>query len=171
MAEKSEAQLESERYLPEENAKRMIFPSQQAANERFCRDHNVPLEVMYSYPVNSIRLRGILRHRRTGKVMPVVMPTGWEYKIVNFSSGAILYDLPSDTDHILTRLFHPKKVYHYGGLNDDQKDQLDELDWGLTMFLIYLNLIKPGGVLVGYYRLMARREGELTDEEWKHGTN
>jgi hypothetical protein len=35
------------------------------------------------------------------------------------------------------------------------------------MFLIYLNLIKPGAVLVGYYRLMKKREGELTDEERK----
>jgi hypothetical protein len=32
--------------------------------------------------------------------------------------------------------------------------------------MIYLNLIKPDAVLVGYYRLMAKREGELTDEEW-----
>jgi hypothetical protein len=57
MPQKSEEQLESERLLLEEYAKRMIFPSQQAANERFCRDHNVPLEVMYSYAMNSIRLR------------------------------------------------------------------------------------------------------------------
>jgi hypothetical protein len=87
MPQKSKEQLESERWLLEEYAKRMIFPSQQAANKRFCRDHNVPLDVMYSYA--SIRLRGILWCRRTGKVMPVVMSTGWAHKIVNFSSGAI----------------------------------------------------------------------------------
>jgi hypothetical protein len=144
----------------------MIFPSQPAANERFCYDHNFPLEVMYSYAVNSIRLRGILRHRRIGKVMPVVMSTGWVHKIVNFSSGPILYDLLSDSLHILTRLLHSEKVYHYCSLNDYREDQLDELDWGLTMFMIYLNLIKPEAVLVGYYRLMTKREGELTDEEW-----
>jgi hypothetical protein len=73
--------------------------------------------------------------------------------------------LLSDTVYILTRLLHPKKVYHYGGLNNYRGDRLNEFVWGLTMFLIYLNLIKPG-VLVEYYRLMARREGELTDEEW-----
>jgi hypothetical protein len=54
MPQKSEEQLESERLLLEEYAKRMIFSSQQAANERFCRDHNISLEVMYSYAVNSI---------------------------------------------------------------------------------------------------------------------
>jgi hypothetical protein len=107
--QKSEEKLESERWLLEENSKRMIFPSQQAANERFCRDHNVPLEVTYSYGVNSIRLRGILWRRRTGKVMPVVMSTGWAHKIVNFSRGAILYDLLSDSHHILSRLLHPEK--------------------------------------------------------------
>jgi hypothetical protein len=68
---------------------------------------------MYSYAVNSIRLRGILWRRRTRKVMPVVMTTGWVHKIVNFSRGAILCDLLSDTIHILTRLLHPKTVYHY----------------------------------------------------------
>ncbi len=98
--------------------------------------------------------------------MPVVMSTGWAHKIVNISSGAILYDLLSDSLHILSRLLHPEKVYHYGGLNEYREDQLDEFDWGLTMFMIHLNLIKPGAVLVGYYRLMAKREGELTDEEW-----
>ncbi len=115
---------------------------------------------MYSYPVNSIR------RRRTGKVMLVVMSTGWAHKIVNFLRGAILYDLLSDSLHILSRLLHPEKVYHYCSLNDYREDQHDELDWGLTMFMIYLNLIKPDAVLVGYYRLMAKREGELTDEEW-----
>jgi hypothetical protein len=84
--------------------------------------------------------------------MPVVMSTGRAHKIVNFSSGAILYNLLSDSLHILSRLLHPQKVYHYGGLNDYREDQLNEFDWGLTMFLIYRNLVKPGTVLVGYYR-------------------
>jgi hypothetical protein len=81
--------------------------------------------------------------------------------------GAILNYLGSDSLHILSRLLHPKKVYHSGGLNDCREDQLNEFYWGLTMFLIYRNLVKPGTVLVWYYRLMNKREGELTDEERK----
>jgi hypothetical protein len=99
--------------------------------------------------------------------MSVVMPTGWAHKIVNFLRGAILYDLLSDTVHILTRLLCPKKVYHYGSLNDYREDQHDEFDWELTMFLIYLNLIKPGFVLIGYYRWIDKSEGDFTDEERK----
>jgi hypothetical protein len=53
--QKLKEKLESKRWLVEENAKRTIFPSsQQAANKCFFRDHNISLEVMYSYAVNSI---------------------------------------------------------------------------------------------------------------------